>query len=108
MNRLNTAKRTQIIAALIEGNSINATCRILGVGKHTGLRLLEDAGCACAVYHEANVRNLRVARAQCDEVWSFVYAKQKNIKPGQENEGSGDCWTRTAIESDSTWIISDM
>ncbi len=55
MNHLNTAKRTQIIAALIEGNSINATCRMLGVGKHTVLRLLEDAGCACAAYHDANV-----------------------------------------------------
>src|SRR5260370_10968369 len=108
MNRLNTAKRTQIIAALIEANSISATCRMLGVGKHTVLRLLEDAGCACAVYHEANVRNLRVARAQCDEVWSFVYAKQKNITPEQENEGAGDCWTWTAIDADSKLIISYM
>ena len=62
MNQLNTTKRCQIIAALVEGNSINATCRMLGVGKHTVLRLLEDAGCACAAYHDVNVRNLRVTR----------------------------------------------
>jgi hypothetical protein len=83
MNQLSTAKPTQVIAALVEGNSINATCRMLGVGKHTVLRLLEDAGCACAAFHDANVRNLRVTRAQCDEVWSFIYAKQRNVTPGQ-------------------------
>src|SRR5271169_2497711 len=88
MNQLNTTKRCQIIAALIEGNSINATCRMLQVGKHTVLRLLEDAGCACAAFHDANVRNLRVRRLQCDEVWSFVYAKQKNVTAEQMEEAS--------------------
>jgi IS1 family transposase len=108
MNQLNTAKRCQIIAALIEGNSINATCRMLGVGKHTVLRLLEDAGCACAAYHDANVRNLRVGRAQCDEVWSFIYAKQKNVTMERTEAGLGDCWTWTAIDADSKLIISYM
>ncbi|HTW59080.1 MAG TPA: DDE-type integrase/transposase/recombinase [Terriglobales bacterium] len=108
MNQLNTAKRTQIIAALIEGNSINATCRMLGVGKHTVLRLLKDAGCACAAYHDANVRNLRVKRAQCDEVWSFIYAKQKNVTTEQMEQGAGDCWTWTAIDADTKLIISYM
>src|SRR5438445_5081144 len=108
MNQLNVAKRTQIIAALIEGNSINATCRMLGVGKHTVLRLLEDAGCACAAYHDANVRNLRVTRAQCDEVWSFIYAKQKNVTMEQMEQGAGDSWTWTAIDADSKLIISYM
>ena len=108
MNQLNTNRRCQIIAALIEGNSINATCRMLGVGKHTVLRLLEDAGCACAAYHDANVRNLRVGRAQCDEVWSFVYAKQKNVTMEQMEAGAGDCWTWTAIDADSKLIISYM
>ena len=108
MNQLNTAKRTQIIAALIEGNSVNATCRMLGVGKHTILRLLEDAGCACAAFHDANVRNLRVTSAQCDEVWSFIYAKQKNVTMEQMEEGAGGCWTWTAIDADSKLIISYM
>lgn len=108
MNQLNTVKRSQIIAALIEGNSINATCRMLGVGKHTVLRLLEDAGCACAAFHEDNVRNLRVSRVQCDEVWSFVYAKQKNVTMEQMEKGGGDCWTWTAIDADTKLIISYM
>jgi IS1 family transposase len=108
VNRLSTTKRAQIIAALIEGNSINATCRMLGVGKHTVLRLLEDAGCACAAFHDTNVRNLRVNRAQCDEVWSFIYAKQKNVTAEQMEEGAGDCWTWTAIDADTKVIISYM
>src|SRR5437660_8307248 len=108
MNQRNTAKRTQIIAALIEGNSINATCRMLGVGKHTVLQLLEDAGCACAAYHDAIVGNLRVARVQCDEVWSFIYAKQKNVTLEQMEKGAGDVWTWTAIDADTKLIISYM
>jgi hypothetical protein len=89
MNQLNTAKRAQIIAALIEGNSINATCRMLGVGKHTVLRLLEDAGCACVAYHPRHVRGLRVHRLQCDEIWAFVGAKRKNVSPEMGSEGWG-------------------
>lgn len=108
MNCLSTAKRSQVIAALVEGNSINATCRMLGVGKHTVLRLLVDAGCACAAFHDANVRNLRVTRAQCDEVWSFIYAKQKNVTPEQMAKGAGDCWVWTAIDADTKLIISYM
>lgn len=108
MNRLSTAKRAQVIAALIEGNSINATCRMLGVGKRTVLRLLEDAGCACAAFHDENVRNLSVRRLQCDEVWSFVYAKQKNVTAEQMEDGAGDCWTWTAIDADTKLIVSYM
>jgi len=69
---------------------------------------LEDAGCACAAYHEANVRNLRVSRARCDEVWSFIYAKQKNVTEEQMAEGAGDCWTWTCIDADTKLIISYM
>jgi IS1 family transposase len=108
MNQLNTAKRTQIIAALVEGNSINATCRMLGVGKHTVLRLLEDAGCACAAYHDAMVRGLEVQRVQCDEIWQYVGAKAKNVRPEKEAIGWGDVWTWTAIDADSKLIISYM
>jgi IS1 family transposase len=106
MNQLSTVKRTQIIAALIEGNSINATCRMLGVGKNTVLRLLEDAGCACAAYHDANVRNLRSRRVQCDEIWQYIGAKAKNVRPEKEAIGWGDVWTWTAIDADSKLIIS--
>jgi IS1 family transposase len=106
MNQLNTAKRAQIIAALVEGNSINATCRMLGVGKHTILRLLEDAGCACAAYHHRHVRGLRVRRLQCDEIWAFVGAKRKNVSPEREADGWGDVWTWTAIDADTKLIVT--
>jgi len=106
MNQPSTEKRSQIIAALVEGNSINATCRMLGVGKHTVLRLLEDAGCACAAYHHEHIRNLRVRRVQCDEIWAFVGAKAKNTTPEKEAEGWGDVWTWTAIDADTKLIIS--
>jgi IS1 family transposase len=106
MNQLNTAKRCQIISALIEGNSINATCRMLGVGKHTVLRLLVDAGYACTAFHNANVRNLRVRRLQCDEIWSFCYAKMRNVPEDMKGTGAGDIWTWTAIDADSKLIIS--
>ena len=68
MNRLSVDKQSQIVSALVEGNSINATCRMLGVGKHTVLRLLRNLGCACAAYHDSHVRNLRVRRVQCGKV----------------------------------------
>jgi IS1 family transposase len=108
MNQLKTTKRAQIIAALVEGNSINATCRMLGVGKHTVLRLLEDAGCACAAYHNALVRGLEVKRVQCDEIWAFVLGKDKNLTQQQVEAGFGSVWTWTAIDADTKLIISYM
>jgi len=106
MNRLSTTKREQVIAALVEGNSINSTCRMLGVGKHTVLRLLEDAGCACAAYHHSHVRNVRVRRLQCDEIWQFIGAKRKNVTPEQEQQGWGDSWTWTAIDADTKLCVT--
>jgi hypothetical protein len=106
MNRLRTDKRTTVIAVLVEGTSINATCRMTGVAKHTVLKLLKDMGCACASYHDANVRNVRVRRVQCDEIWEFVGAKAKNVTPEKKAEGWGDVWTWTAIDADTKLIIS--
>jgi IS1 family transposase len=106
MNRLSTAKRAQVIGALVEGNSINATCRMLGVGKHTVLRLLEDAGQACLEYHDEHVRGLTAQRIQADEVWSFVGAKMKNASEDKVAQGWGDVWTWTAIDADTKLIVS--
>jgi IS1 family transposase len=108
MNRLSIDKRTQVVAALVEGTSINATCRMTGVAKHTVLKLLKDLGCAAAAYHDAHVRNLRVRRVQCDEIWAFVYAKQKNVTEAQMEQGAGDVWTWTAIDADTKLIVSYM
>jgi IS1 family transposase len=108
VNRLPIEKQAQIVSALIEGNSINATCRMLSVGKHTVLRLLADLGCACAEYHDVMVRNLKTKRVQCDEIWSFVYGKDKNLTMEQVQAGAGSVWTWTAIDADSKLIISYM
>src|SRR5713226_6253765 len=108
MNRLATDKRTAVIAALVEGTSINATCRMTGVAKHTVLKLLKDIGCAAAAYHNAYVRNLRVRRVQADEIWAFVYGKDKNLSLEQVKAGAGSVWTWTAIDAHSKLIISYM
>src|SRR5271157_97415 len=106
MNRLATDKRAAVIAALVEGTSINATCRITGAAKHTVLKLLKDLGCAAAHYHDSHVRNLRVRRLQCDEIWAFVGAKMKNTSAEKIEQGWGDVWTWTAIDADTKLIVS--
>jgi IS1 family transposase len=106
MNRLSQSDRTRIVAALVEGNSIRATCRMTGAAKNTVAKLLVDMGSACAAYHDANVRNVASKRVQCDEIWSFVGAKQKNVTMEQVEQGMGDVWTWTALDADSKLIIS--
>jgi IS1 family transposase len=106
MNRLSTAKRVQVVAALVEGTSINAVTRMTGVAKHTILKLLEDMGCACASYHHRHVRSIKARRIQCDEIWQFVGAKQKNATPEQKAAGWGDAWTWVALDADTKLCIS--
>jgi IS1 family transposase len=106
MNRLATAERVQIIAALVEGNSINSVVRMTGFNKRTVLRLLADVGAACQKYHDEYVRNLATKRVQCDEIWSFCYAKQKNVPTKKRGQfGYGDVWTWTAEDADSKLMI---
>lgn len=107
MNRLSTERRVAVVSALVEGNSIRATCRMAGVAKGTVLKLLADLGTACALYHDENVRNLNVRRVQADEIWSFVHAKQKNVPADHKGEwGYGDVWTWTAICPDTKFMVS--
>lgn len=107
MNRLNTAKRAQVVAALVEGSSINSTVRMTGVAKHTILKLLEDLGCACTAYHNRVVRNVRARRVQADETWQFCYAKHKNVPERLRGvEGIGDVWTWVALDADTKLAIS--
>ncbi len=107
MNKLTTAERTQIVAALVEGNSIRATCRMTGFAKGTVTKLLVDLGRACAKFHSETVVELHSRRIQCDEIWSFVGAKQKNAKPALVAAGlAGDMWTWTALDADSKLIVS--
>lgn len=105
MNRLSQADRTRVVAALVEGNSIRATCRMTGISKPTVLKLLFDLGKVCMAYHDEHVRSLHCKRVQCDEIWSFVGAKMKNV-PEEKIEEWGDVWTWTAIDADSKLIVS--
>jgi transposase len=86
MNKLNMDKRTQIIASLVEGNSIRATCRMTGVAKGTVLKLLADVGKACSEYQDKVLRNLPCKKIQCDEIWSFCYAKEKNVPDDKKGQ----------------------
>ena len=106
MNRLPLQKRVQVVAALVEGSSINSIVRMTGVAKHTILNLLEDMGCACAEYHHRHVRNLPAKHIQCDEIWAFCGAKAKNVSAEKKLEGWGDVWTWTALDADTKLIIS--
>lgn len=112
MNKLNAMKRAQIIAALVEGNSINATVRMTGAAKHTVLKLLADLGKACAAYQDRVFKNLPCKNLQCDEIWSFCYAKEKNVPDEYKGQfGFGDVWTWTAICADTKlvpcWLVGE-
>lgn len=99
MNKLTQAKQVQVIAALVEGNSIRSTVRMTGVAKGTVLKLLVDLGKACAAYQDRALRNLPCKRIQCDEIWSFCYAKEKNLPDELKGKlGFGDVWTWTALD----------
>ena len=107
MNRLSNDDRAKILHLLCEGMSIRAITRLTGASKNTVSKLLIDAGKACAAYHDANVRDVKSARVQVDEIWSFTYAKQKNVAAAKEApEGAGDTWTWTALDADSKLIVS--
>ena len=104
MNRLSVKERSKILACLVEGNSVRATCRMTGAAKGTVLKLLADVGSACLDYQDAKLRNLPCKRVQVDEIWSFVGAKEKNASRAQKAEGLGDAWTWTAICADTKVI----
>lgn len=81
--------------------------RMTGVSINTVSKLLVDAGNACAEYHDEAVRNVSAKRIQCDEIWTFTYAKQKNVKTAKAApEEAGDTWTWTALDADSKLIVS--
>lgn len=106
MNRLPIERRAQVIASLVEGNSIRSTVRMTGVCKDAVTKLIRDFGTACAVHHNRAVRRVRVQRVQCDEIWSFCYAKEKNVPVEKQGTGAGSVWTWVAIDADSKLILS--
>src|SRR4030042_1710175 len=107
MNKLSIEKQTQVITALVEGNSIRATCRMTGTAKGTVTRLLASVGKACALYQDKHINNLTSKRIQCDEIWSFCYAKQKNVPENKQGQfGYGDVWTWVALDADTKLCVS--
>lgn len=107
MNRMPLAKRTQILAMLVEGMSLRAASRIADCSINTVTKLLVEVGTACAEFHDKAVRNLPCKRVQCDEIWSFVGAKQKNAPEDRKATGDmGDVWTWTALCADTKLIAS--
>ena len=110
MNKLSTRQRTKVITALVEGNSIRATCRMTGIARMTATKLLVDIGTVCYRYQYKHLRNLQTRRIQCDEIWSFCYAKQDNLPKKKRGKfGYGDVWTYVAIDADTKlvpcWLV---
>jgi hypothetical protein len=110
MNKLNRDKQVQIINALVEGNSLRATARVCDVAFNTVLNLLPEIGKACAEYQDRAFRNFPCKRLQLDEIWSFCYAKEKNVPDEMRGKfGFGDVWTFTAICADTklvpSWLV---
>jgi IS1 family transposase len=107
MNKLDLGKRVQILSMLVEGSSLRSISRVADVSINTVTKLLIDAGTVAAAYHDQHVRGLKSERLQCDEIWSFCYAKQKNVKDAKSApEGAGDVWTFTALDSDSKLMVA--
>jgi len=110
MNRLSIEQRAKIIACLVEGNSIRGTSRLTGNSKTTILKLLVELGYACEDYQNGVMKGLSCKRLQCDEIWSFCYAKSKNLTP-QEKEVDGSIWTFVSLCADTKlvphWFVGD-
>ena len=109
MNKLSTAERTQVLAALVEGNSINSTVRMTGISKPTILKLIAEFGTFCRQFHDERVRGLESRRVQCDEIWAFCYCKRNNTPEQLQGVfGFGAVWTWTAIDADTKLMVDWM
>ena len=110
MNKLGRAERARIIRLLVEGNSLRSITRITGNSINTISKLLVDLGTACAVYQDEHLRDLPCKYVECDEIWSFVFAREKNVPADKQGQfGIGDVWTFTAIDAATklvpAWMI---
>ena len=106
MNLLSKDERVSIVAALVEGNSLRSVSRMTGIARNTITKLLVDLGEACMEYHEQNVRNVRVNRLQCDEIWAYVGAKARNVSVEKKEIGWGDVWTWVGLDADTKLVVS--
>jgi IS1 family transposase len=105
VNKLSLDRQAQIIKVLCEGNSIRSTARITGTAVNTVVKLLREVGAACLDYQDKVMHNLPCGKLQCDEIWSFVYSKAKNVPEEKQGKfGYGDVWTFTAIDADTKLV----
>jgi IS1 family transposase len=104
MNQLTTEQRKRVISALVEGNSLRAITRMTGVHRTTIMKLLADLGRVCSIYQDKAFRNLKCERIQCDEIWSFVGAKEKNASAEKKAQGWGDAWTWISMDADTKLV----
>lgn len=112
MNKLSEQERVQVVKALVEGNSLRVTARMTGIARMTVEKLLRELSAACTEYQDKTLRNLACRRIQCNEIWSFVYAKQKNVPEEKQGQfGYGDVWAWVAIDADTkltvSWLVGD-
>lgn len=112
MNILPIDKRVRIVSALVEGCSLRSTARMVGVSVNTVMKFVADFGPVCEEYHDQHVRNVNSKRVQCDEIWAFCYANDKNLPERMRGmPGVGSVWTWTALDSDShlmvSWMVGD-
>jgi len=105
MNVLTQDERIKVVAALVEGNSLRSVSRMTGIARNTITKLLVDLGQACMAYHDQYVRNVRVRRLQCDEIWAYVGAKAKNVRSEKKEIGWGDVWTWVGIDADTKLVV---
>lgn len=107
MNKLTDTRRAAVIGALCEGLSVRATCRLTGTAKGTVLKLLAEVGQAAEDYQNVALVNLPTKRVECDEIWSFVGAKEKNTQPELRGTAErGDAWVWTAIDADNKLAVA--
>src|SRR5580658_4821581 len=111
MNKLSKEERVRVVACLVEGNSLRATTRMTGTHRGAIQKLLVELGAACSEYQDRIFRNLKCQRIQCDEIWSFCYAKDKNLPEEMRNQpGVGSVWTWVALDADTKlvpcWFVS--
>ena len=111
VNQLPLNKRTQVLHLMVEGSSMRSISRVVGVSMGSIARLLTQAGAVCEEFHNERVREVRASHVQCDELWSFCYAKARNVACAKAApDGAGDVWTWTALDSDTklmlAWLVS--
>src|SRR5260370_41269494 len=99
MNKLSIEEKVKVVSCLVEGNSLRSTNRMTGIHQTTIQNLLSELGKACSEYQDKVFQNLKLVRIQCDEIWAFVGAKEKNATPTQKANGWGDIWTWTALDA---------